>query len=233
MENGTPLLQKWWKTLKKEDIICFQRNNRVESWNHAWKEKKDTIHHNGESFNVELLYRIIHSENQLCVYGAVTKLVWHAGKTGIREKRKFWSWIESETVERAEILAIFPVPDVWQQLNQSWMCICPNFVMFILLRYKLSRQLWKVIPLEFWYAEELKDLWKNCIPSTTKSTILVLRCWRMIPNHSCWLQGFTVLGNQNLILRIHEPTHSTAFRKAFGESMLTRMIQDPMYIRHK
>ena len=58
--------------LWRKRTLCFPRNKRIESWNHVWKEKKDTIHHNGESFNVELLYRIIHSANQLCVYGAVT-----------------------------------------------------------------------------------------------------------------------------------------------------------------
>ena len=36
------------------------------------KKSKDTIHYNGESSKGELLYRIIHSANQLCVHGAVT-----------------------------------------------------------------------------------------------------------------------------------------------------------------
>ena len=31
-----------------------------------------------------------------------SQLVWNVGKNGIREKRKFWTWIESETVQRAE-----------------------------------------------------------------------------------------------------------------------------------
>ena len=30
------------------------------------------------------------------------KLVWNPGKNGIREKRKFWAWTESEIVEAAE-----------------------------------------------------------------------------------------------------------------------------------
>ena len=36
------------------------------------KNKKDTIHFNGESSNTELLFRISHSANQVCFYGAVT-----------------------------------------------------------------------------------------------------------------------------------------------------------------
>ena len=52
---------------------CVQRNKRIESWDNAEKEEnKDTIHYNGESLNVELSYRIVHSVNQLCVHRAVT-----------------------------------------------------------------------------------------------------------------------------------------------------------------
>ena len=36
------------------------------------KKNKDIIHYNGKSFNVKLLYRMIHSANQNCVYGTVT-----------------------------------------------------------------------------------------------------------------------------------------------------------------
>ena len=60
------------------------------------KKDKDTIHYNGESSNVELLYRILHSANQLCVHGAVTK--W-CERT---ESEKKWALIESETLKRAE-----------------------------------------------------------------------------------------------------------------------------------
>ena len=45
------------------------------------KKSKDTIHYNGESSNVELLYRSIHSANQLCVYGAVTNWCETLGRT--------------------------------------------------------------------------------------------------------------------------------------------------------
>ena len=36
------------------------------------ENNKDTIHFNGERSNTELLFRIIHSATQLCIYGAVT-----------------------------------------------------------------------------------------------------------------------------------------------------------------
>ena len=38
------------------------------------KNNRDTIHFNGEYCNIDLLYRIVHSAIQLCIYGAVTKL---------------------------------------------------------------------------------------------------------------------------------------------------------------
>ena len=66
------------------------------------RKNKDSIHDYGESFNVDLLYRIMHSANQLCVYVAVTNWPWNAGKNGIREKRKLWARIESKTAEKSE-----------------------------------------------------------------------------------------------------------------------------------
>ena len=37
------------------------------------KNIRDTIHLNGEHCNIDLLYSTVHSANQLCIYGAVTK----------------------------------------------------------------------------------------------------------------------------------------------------------------
>ena len=37
------------------------------------KNSRDTIHFNGKHCNIDLHYRTIHSANQLCIYGAVTK----------------------------------------------------------------------------------------------------------------------------------------------------------------
>ena len=36
------------------------------------KNNRDTIHFNADSSNIELLFRKIHSANQLSIYGAVT-----------------------------------------------------------------------------------------------------------------------------------------------------------------
>ena len=37
------------------------------------KNNRDTIHSDGEYCNIDLLYRTVHSANQLCIYGAVKK----------------------------------------------------------------------------------------------------------------------------------------------------------------
>ena len=37
------------------------------------KNNRDTIHFNGEYYNIDLLHWTIHSANQLCICGAVTK----------------------------------------------------------------------------------------------------------------------------------------------------------------
>ena len=37
------------------------------------KNSRDTIHYSEEYCNIDLLYRTIHSANQLCIYGAATK----------------------------------------------------------------------------------------------------------------------------------------------------------------
>ena len=47
----------------------FQGTNALNRGVMRKKKDKDTIHYNGESSNVELLFRIIHSANQFCVHG--------------------------------------------------------------------------------------------------------------------------------------------------------------------
>ena len=76
----------WLQTRRKMGLHCFwhgakfwkvktshiQRDKRLESWDHAEKERqRHHIHHNGESSDVESLYRLIHSANQLSFYRAV------------------------------------------------------------------------------------------------------------------------------------------------------------------
>ena len=71
-EDGTLLLQKWFEIFEKSTHRVFKGTSALNRVNMRKKKDNDTIHYNGESSNVELLYRIIHSVNQLCVYGAVT-----------------------------------------------------------------------------------------------------------------------------------------------------------------
>ena len=66
------------------------------------RKNKDSIHDYGESFNVDLLYRIMHSANQLCVYVAVTNWRETLGRTESEKREKLWARIESKTVEKSE-----------------------------------------------------------------------------------------------------------------------------------
>ena len=77
------------------------------------KKDKDTIHYNGESSNVELLYRIIHSANQLCVFGAVTNRCETLGraesekKTGHDLNRRL---LKEQKINAEEISSLVKIP---------------------------------------------------------------------------------------------------------------------------
>ena len=51
------------------------------------KNIRDTIHFNGEYCKIDLLYRTVHSANQLCVQGAVTK--WCGTNSGEASQNSF------------------------------------------------------------------------------------------------------------------------------------------------
>ena len=84
-ENGTPLASKNGETIRRNRTSCIQRDKCIESWEMRKRKNKDTIHYNGESVIVELLLSdYAHSESALCLRSS-HKLVWNAGKNGIRE----------------------------------------------------------------------------------------------------------------------------------------------------
>ena len=60
------------------------------------RRSKDINHYNGESYKVELLYRTVHSANQLCVYGAVTGRCETLGRTAAE---KNWTMVEEPQSE--------------------------------------------------------------------------------------------------------------------------------------
>ena len=224
--------------LWRKRTLCFQRNKRIESWNHAWKEKKDTFitMENPSMWNsciglyTQRISSVSTEQSQIGVK------CWKE-RNPRKEKILVMNWIGGCWKSRnprdlscsrclATIKAHTPIEQVLN-VHMSKLCDVHSIEVQIESKIMEGHTSWVLV------CTGIGCLWKNCTPSTTKSTVLVLRCWRMIPNQSCWLQGFTVLGNPYLILRIHEPTNGTAFRKAFGESMRTGMIQDPMYIRQK
>ena len=69
------------KDFEETGHLMFKRISALNRGEMRERRNKDTVHHNGESFNVKLLYRTVHSANQLCVYGAVTNWCETLGKT--------------------------------------------------------------------------------------------------------------------------------------------------------
>ena len=79
------------------------------------KKGKDTIHFNGEYSNVDPWYRTVHSANQLCIRGAVTK--WCETQSGTESGKKGHLGYESarrtpreNEVKREELKSLLDIP---------------------------------------------------------------------------------------------------------------------------
>ena len=72
MGNGTPWQHECYNDLKRQDVQYSEVSVLSESWSLEKKENKNTFHFSAETSDVELLFRIIHSANQIRVYGAVS-----------------------------------------------------------------------------------------------------------------------------------------------------------------
>ena len=71
--NGTFVLQRCWAISRIRDIHCLKGVSPLGRGILKKTKGKDTIHFNGEYSNVDLLHGTVHSANQLCIHGAVTK----------------------------------------------------------------------------------------------------------------------------------------------------------------
>ena len=67
----------------------FSRDKSAGPWNTQELNNRDTIHFNGEYCNIDLLYRTVHSANQLCIYGAVT--MWCGKNSGEAQQTRKYS----------------------------------------------------------------------------------------------------------------------------------------------
>ena len=67
MDIGIAPPTKLYSDSKKPVIPCSKASRGILKRNKG----KETIHFNGDSLNTELLFRTIHSVNQLSTYGAV------------------------------------------------------------------------------------------------------------------------------------------------------------------
>ena len=72
--SGTRICnQSWWQVGSSSGHPVFQGISPLGRGILKKKINRDTIHINGEYGNIGLLYRTVHSANQLCINGAVTK----------------------------------------------------------------------------------------------------------------------------------------------------------------
>ena len=72
LETKRSGMELFIKHLKENGTLSNQEYQCFESWNPEKKNNTDTIHFNADASNTELLFRIIHSVNQLSIYGAVS-----------------------------------------------------------------------------------------------------------------------------------------------------------------
>ena len=86
---------------------------------------KETIHLNADSSNTELLFRIIHSVNQLSVYGAVSNwceqfglIADEKGQERILERRRIREHRNTEVREftRSELLGVLSKIGIWKKI---------------------------------------------------------------------------------------------------------------------
>ena len=82
------------------------------------KNNRDTIHYSGEYCNIDLLYRTIHSANQLCIYGAVTK--WcgtnseESGQSRLESARKTSPETQIKQEDLKSLVHIPRLPHAWE-----------------------------------------------------------------------------------------------------------------------
>ena len=81
-------------TIQRYRSSSIQEYQCFESWNPEKKNNRDTIHFNADASNTELLFRIIHSVNQLSIYGAVSNWCEQFGLTeeekGQKNRKNPW-----------------------------------------------------------------------------------------------------------------------------------------------
>ena len=70
-ENSFSSPHRWWIDSKKP-VTRIQKHQCFESWNSENKEQQSSTHFNVDALNTELIFRTIHSANQLMIYGAVS-----------------------------------------------------------------------------------------------------------------------------------------------------------------
>ena len=80
------------------------------------KNNNDTLHFNADASNTELLFRIIHSVNQLSIYGAVSNWCEQFGWT---DEEKGQEKQRESVITRSESFCIFSKTSIWKQFTEK------------------------------------------------------------------------------------------------------------------
>ena len=111
-------------TIQRYQSSNIQKYQCFESWNPEKKNNRDTIHFNADASNTSLLFLVIHSGNQLDIYGAVSDWCEQFGLTEEEEKvqEKPWKertrgqrYFDKREITRSKTFGIFAKTSIWQQ----------------------------------------------------------------------------------------------------------------------
>ena len=96
------------------------------------KKGKDTIHFNGEHSNIDLLYRTVHSANQLSTHGAVTKRCETQSRTDSGKKTHYGSESARRKsreidMKREELKSLVDIPKLPNALGNRMLQNVDNF----------------------------------------------------------------------------------------------------------
>ena len=107
---------KWWKDSK---ISVMSRGIQKK------KNNRDTIRFNADASNTELLFRIMHSVNQLSIYGAVSNWCEHFGFTeeenGQEQQKESMAQrcTDKRQTTRSKTFGIFSKTSTWKQSAEN------------------------------------------------------------------------------------------------------------------
>ena len=98
-KNGKPQMIRWWNDSRNLGIQYSKSVSPLARGILGRKNNKGTIHFTVDATNTDLLYRTIHSANQLSIYGAVAS--W-CDKFGLKPDKKVFKIVNDKILKEVE-----------------------------------------------------------------------------------------------------------------------------------